>query len=65
VGMSSFSVSASNNAASKTLITADTRRGETVLGFYVRAGLWIDGIEILTSSGRRSGVFGNATGGSG
>ncbi|EXJ84981.1 hypothetical protein A1O3_05656 [Capronia epimyces CBS 606.96] len=43
----------------------DTRRGETILGFYVRAGLWIDGIEILTSTGRRSGVFGNATGGSG
>ncbi|KAL6252473.1 hypothetical protein RBB50_000192 [Rhinocladiella similis] len=43
----------------------DTRRGETVLGFYVRAGLWIDGIEILTSTGRRSGVFGNANGGSG
>ncbi|EXJ59712.1 hypothetical protein A1O7_03858 [Cladophialophora yegresii CBS 114405] len=43
----------------------DTRRGETILGFYLRAGLWIDGIEILTSTGRRSGVFGNATGGSG
>jgi hypothetical protein len=43
----------------------DTRRGETVLGFYVRAGLWIDGLQILTSTGRRSGVFGNATGGSG
>ena len=43
----------------------DTRRGETILGFYVRAGQWIDGIEILTSSGRRSGVFGNALGGSG
>ncbi|KIV96895.1 hypothetical protein PV10_00709 [Exophiala mesophila] len=43
----------------------DTRRGETILGFYLRAGAWIDGIEILTSSGRRSGVFGNAMGGSG
>ncbi|OAG34928.1 hypothetical protein AYO21_10879 [Fonsecaea monophora] len=43
----------------------DTRRGETILGFYLRAGLWVDGIEILTSTGRRSGVFGNATGGSG
>ncbi|EXJ67168.1 uncharacterized protein A1O5_09815 [Cladophialophora psammophila CBS 110553] len=43
----------------------DTRRGETILGFYLRAGLWIDGIEILTSTGRRSGIFGNATGGSG
>lgn len=43
----------------------DTRRGEILLGFYLRAGLWIDGIEILTSLGRRSGVFGNPNGGSG
>lgn len=43
----------------------DTRRGEILLGFYVRAGLWIDGIEILTSLGRKSGVYGNAHGGSG
>ncbi|KAH8692672.1 putative zinc metallo proteinase [Talaromyces proteolyticus] len=43
----------------------DTRRGEILLGFYIRAGLWIDGIEILTSLGRKSGVYGNAQGGSG
>ncbi|KAL3493794.1 putative peptidase family-domain-containing protein [Aspergillus germanicus] len=43
----------------------DTRRGEILLGFYVRAGHWIDAIEILTSLGRKSGVFGDATGGSG
>lgn len=43
----------------------DTRRGEILLGFYVRAGLYIDGIEILTSQGRKSGVYGNAQGGSG
>lgn len=43
----------------------DTRRGEILLGFYLRAGLWIDGIEILTSLGRRSGVYGNSKGGSG
>lgn len=43
----------------------DTRRGEILSGFYLRAGLWIDGIEILTSLGRKSGVFGNPTGGSG
>jgi hypothetical protein len=43
----------------------DTKRAETVIGFYVRAGAWIDGIQILTSTGRRSEVFGNATGGSG
>ncbi|RMZ78772.1 hypothetical protein DV738_g3633, partial [Chaetothyriales sp. CBS 135597] len=43
----------------------DTRRGETILGFNLRAGAWIDGIEILTSTGRRSGMFGNPSGGSG
>lgn len=43
----------------------DTRRGEILLGFYLRAGLWIDGLEILTSLGRRSGVYGNPNGGSG
>ena len=43
----------------------DTRRGEILLGFYLRAGLWIDGLEVLTSLGRRSGVYGNPTGGSG
>ncbi|KAK5038807.1 hypothetical protein LTR13_003838 [Exophiala sideris] len=43
----------------------DTRRGETILGFYLRAGFWVDGISILTSIGRRSGVYGNPTGGSG
>lgn len=43
----------------------DTRRGEILLGFYVRVGLCIEGIEILTSLGRKSGVFGNSKGGSG
>jgi hypothetical protein len=50
---------------SSNLTITDTRRGEHLLGFYVRAGLWIDGIEIITSFGRKSGVYGNATGGSG
>ena len=43
----------------------DTRRGELVMGFYLRAGVWIDGLQVLTSLGRRSPVYGNATGGSG
>lgn len=43
----------------------DTRKGELVLGFALRAGLWIDGIQILTNLGRRSDWFGNANGGSG
>ena len=47
------------------LFTLDIRQAETISGFYVRAGVWVDGIEVLTSLGRRSGVFGNATGGSG
>ena len=42
----------------------DTRKGESVVGFHIRAGLWIDGIQILTSLGRRSEFYGNATGGS-
>lgn len=53
------------SVAGSNLTITDTRRGEHLLGFYVRAGLWIDGIEIITSFGRKSGVYGNATGGSG
>ena len=45
--------------------TQDTRRGECITGFYVRSGFWVDGIAIMTSLGRKSAVFGNATGGSG
>ncbi|KAF2814289.1 uncharacterized protein BDZ99DRAFT_380744 [Mytilinidion resinicola] len=45
--------------------TLDTRRGELLMGFYLRAGLWIDGLQILTSLGRKSEIFGNPTGGSG
>ncbi|KAF1811256.1 hypothetical protein P152DRAFT_67182 [Eremomyces bilateralis CBS 781.70] len=43
----------------------DTRSAEQLFGFYVRAGAWIDGIQILATSGRKSEIFGNATGGSG
>ncbi|TKA71644.1 hypothetical protein B0A49_05324 [Cryomyces minteri] len=43
----------------------DTKRAEVVMGFYLRAGVWIDGIQILTNLGRRSEIYGNATGGSG
>ena len=51
-------------ALNDTDIALDTRRGEILTGFHLRAGLWIDGIEILTSLGRKSGVYGNPTGGS-
>ncbi|GJC77773.1 putative zinc metalloproteinase YIL108W [Colletotrichum liriopes] len=40
------------------------RRGEYISGFYVRSGFWIDAIQVLTSLGRRSPVYGNAHGGS-
>jgi hypothetical protein len=43
----------------------DTRKGELILGFTLRAGLWIDGIQILTSLGRKSEWYGNPNGGSG
>jgi hypothetical protein len=43
----------------------DTRKGELLFGFTLRAGLWIDGIQILTSLGRKSEWFGNPNGGSG
>ncbi|KAF1987618.1 putative zinc metallo proteinase [Aulographum hederae CBS 113979] len=43
----------------------DTRKSEQLLGFYVRAGLWIDGLQILTTLGRKSEIYGNPTGGSG
>ncbi|KAI1319577.1 putative peptidase family-domain-containing protein [Xylariaceae sp. FL0255] len=42
----------------------DIRSAEVITGFTLRAGLWIDAIQILTSSMRRSPVFGNPHGGS-
>ncbi|KAF2200630.1 hypothetical protein GQ43DRAFT_65845 [Delitschia confertaspora ATCC 74209] len=42
----------------------DTRKGELLMGFCLRAGLWIDGLQILTSLGRKSEWFGNPHGGS-
>jgi len=45
-------------------MNADIRRGEYITGFNVRAGVWIDGIQVLTSLGRRSPMFGNMHGGS-
>lgn len=41
----------------------DTRKGESLLGFCVRSGSYVDGIEIITSFGRRSPLFGNPHGG--
>ncbi|KAI1406297.1 putative peptidase family-domain-containing protein [Hypoxylon fuscum] len=42
----------------------DVRRGEYITGFFVRSGQWIDGIQVLTSLGRKSPIYGNANGGS-
>lgn len=42
----------------------NTRNGETLFGFVVRAGMWIDGLSIMTTAGRSSPMFGNANGGS-
>ncbi|CCE62477.1 hypothetical protein TPHA_0C03240 [Tetrapisispora phaffii CBS 4417] len=38
--------------------------GEIIKEFNVRCGAWIDGIQIVTSRGRSSPMFGNANGGS-
>ncbi|KAG6040208.1 hypothetical protein E4U41_001273 [Claviceps citrina] len=42
----------------------DVRRGEYLSGLLVRAGSRVEAIQILTSLGRKSPVFGNAHGGS-
>jgi hypothetical protein len=42
----------------------DTRRGETLAGFSLRAGAWIDGLQIITTmTGRKSPMYGKANGG--
>ncbi|QUC18788.1 uncharacterized protein UV8b_03029 [Ustilaginoidea virens] len=41
----------------------DVRRGEYLSGLLVRAGSRIEGVQILTSLGRKSPTFGNAHGG--
>ena len=50
---------------SASVFALDTRKGELLFGFALRAGLWIDGIQILTNLGRKSDWYGNPTGGSG
>ncbi|CAI6339014.1 unnamed protein product [Periconia digitata] len=43
----------------------DVRRGEYLMGFNLRTGAWIDGIQILTTMGRKSDWYGNPHGGGG
>ncbi|KAI9738170.1 MAG: hypothetical protein M1834_008668 [Cirrosporium novae-zelandiae] len=43
----------------------NTRKAEVLSGFFIRATDRIDAIQLLTSYGRRSGVFGNAVAGTG
>lgn len=47
-----------------TVFDMDIRRGEHIIGFVVRAGAWIDAIQVVTSLGRRSPFFGKPHGGS-
>ncbi|KAJ8128872.1 hypothetical protein O1611_g4761 [Lasiodiplodia mahajangana] len=42
----------------------DIRNAEVIVGFAVRAGSWIDAIQIITSTSRKSTLFGNPGGGS-
>ncbi|KAI1773761.1 putative peptidase family-domain-containing protein [Hypoxylon cercidicola] len=42
----------------------DVRRGEYITGFFVRSGQWIDAVQVLTSMGRKSPMYGNVHGGS-
>lgn len=44
-------------------VVTDIVRGEYITGFFVRSGFWIDGIQVLTSLGRKSPIYGNAHGG--
>lgn len=41
-----------------------SRRAEVISAFVIRSGAWIDGIQIITNTGRRSEFFGNSQGGS-
>lgn len=56
-----FGVKSGNSAR----FNLDLRRGEIISGFNIRAGFWVDGIQILTSTGRASEMFGAANLGSG
>ncbi|KAI8627589.1 metallopeptidase [Xylariaceae sp. FL1651] len=42
----------------------DIPNAEVITGFIVRCGLWIDAIQIITSTSRKSDVYGKADGGS-
>ncbi|EQK99965.1 zinc metalloproteinase [Ophiocordyceps sinensis CO18] len=46
------------------VVEFDRRRGEYLSGFVVRAGSWIEGLQVMTSLGRKSPMFGDAHGGS-
>ncbi|KAI1735133.1 metallopeptidase [Xylaria scruposa] len=42
----------------------EIHNAEVIVGFSVRVGSWIDAIQLITSTGRRSPIYGNASGGS-
>ncbi|EDN09410.1 conserved hypothetical protein [Histoplasma mississippiense (nom. inval.)] len=49
-----------SNANLYLIYELDTRRGEILMGFYVKTSQEIDGIGIITNLSRRSAVFGNS-----
>ncbi|EEH44689.2 uncharacterized protein PADG_00978 [Paracoccidioides brasiliensis Pb18] len=51
-----------NSSAKYGEFVFDTRRGEILMGFYVKAALEIDGIGIITNLSRKSELFGNGSG---
>lgn len=58
-------VSRGNNPDKDVVLTeTDLRRGEYLCGFIVKGGSTIHGIQLLTSLGQKSRVFGNPYGGS-
>lgn len=49
-----------DNKVNADVFNLDTRKGEYIAGFVVRSGFWVDGIQVLTSLGRKSPFYGNA-----
>ncbi|EGE84590.1 zinc metalloproteinase [Blastomyces dermatitidis ER-3] len=51
-----------NSNSTRSEFVFDTRRGEILMGFYVKMGRQIDGIGLITNLSRKSAVFGNGNG---
>ncbi|KAI2007239.1 hypothetical protein LOZ49_004693 [Ophidiomyces ophidiicola] len=46
-------------------LVLDTRKGELLTGFYIRAAQSVDGLGVITNMGKINGVFGNPSAGTG